>query len=162
MNEVYLTTSASPPPSPSTLLKAQIVITKAAQGKAKAKKVAKSHVEKENKRKNGKSDKGPGEGHEGVCGLCCGQGKEDHINFVSDFYVLCCARLILLHNFTVGQSQRTTTSPVLSSQLSKRITPGSSHLDSIRVRLRLFQAMERKQSTTTATSQCSSSLVLAV
>ena len=48
----------SPPPSPSTLLKAQIIITKAAQEleKAKAKKAraAKSFVEKENKGKNGK------------------------------------------------------------------------------------------------------------
>ena len=48
-------TKASPPPSPSTLLKAQIIVTKAAQEKAKA---AKSHIEKENKGKNGKSDKG--------------------------------------------------------------------------------------------------------
>ena len=46
----------SPPPSPSTLLKAQIIITKAAQEKAKAKKAraAKSFIEKENKGKNGK------------------------------------------------------------------------------------------------------------
>ena len=48
---------SSPPPSPSTLLKAQIIITKAAQEKAKAKKAraAKSFVEKENKGKNRKS-----------------------------------------------------------------------------------------------------------
>ena len=54
-------TKVSPPPSPSTLLKAQIMVTKAAQEKAKAKKAAKaakSHVEKENKGKNVKSDKG--------------------------------------------------------------------------------------------------------
>ena len=49
---------ASPPPSPSTLLKAQIIVTKAAQEKAKAKKAAKSLAEKENKGKSGKSDKG--------------------------------------------------------------------------------------------------------
>ena len=54
-------TKVSPPPSPSTLLKAQIMVMKAAQEKAKAKKVAKaakSHIEKENKGKNVKSDKG--------------------------------------------------------------------------------------------------------
>ena len=54
-------TKVSPPPYPSTLLKAQIMVMKAAQEKAKAKKVAKaakSHVEKENKGKNMKSDKG--------------------------------------------------------------------------------------------------------
>ena len=54
-------TKASPPPSSSTLLKAQIMVTKAAQEKAKANKVAnaaKYHVKKENKGKNVKSDKG--------------------------------------------------------------------------------------------------------
>ena len=45
-------TKVSPPPSPSTLLKAQIMVMKPVQEKAKAKKAAKaakSHVEKENK-----------------------------------------------------------------------------------------------------------------
>ena len=49
----------APPPSPSTLLKAQIMVTKAAQEKAKAKKAAKSHAEKENK---GKAAATPAEG----------------------------------------------------------------------------------------------------
>jgi hypothetical protein len=44
-------TKPAPPPSPSTLLKAQIIVTKAAQEKAKAKKAAKSLAEKENKGK---------------------------------------------------------------------------------------------------------------
>jgi len=49
---------ASPPPSLSTLIKAQIMVTKAAQGKAKAKKAVKSDAEKENKGKQRKSVKG--------------------------------------------------------------------------------------------------------
>ena len=54
-------TNVSPPPSPSALLKAQILVTKAAQKKAKAKKTTKSKAEKEN---NGKSVKAaaPAEG----------------------------------------------------------------------------------------------------
>jgi hypothetical protein len=39
-------TKASPPPSPSILIKAQIMVAKAAQGKAKEKKAAKSNTEK--------------------------------------------------------------------------------------------------------------------
>jgi len=43
-------TNISPPPSPSALLKAQILVTEAAQKKAKAKKTTKSNKsEKENK-----------------------------------------------------------------------------------------------------------------
>ncbi|KAM6497403.1 hypothetical protein JOM56_007876 [Amanita muscaria] len=51
-------TKASPPPSPSALLKAQVMVTKAAQKKAKAKKAAKSDAEKENKGRKAKSAKG--------------------------------------------------------------------------------------------------------
>jgi hypothetical protein len=57
MTRIKPTAKTSPPPSPSTLLKAQIIITKAAQEKAKEKAKARK-AEKENKGKKGKSDKG--------------------------------------------------------------------------------------------------------
>ena len=51
-------TNVSLPPSPSTLLMAQILVTKAAQKKAKAKKTTKSKAEKENRGKSVKTGKG--------------------------------------------------------------------------------------------------------
>ncbi len=58
MSRTKSITKASPPPSSSTLIKAQIMVTKAAQWKAKAKKAAKSDAEKENNSNQRKSVKG--------------------------------------------------------------------------------------------------------
>lgn len=72
MSALYFTmsrtksTKASPPPSPFTLIKGQIIVIKAAQRKAKAKKAAKSDAEKENSKQRksakGKAATAPAEG----------------------------------------------------------------------------------------------------
>ena len=74
---LWLELNLTRPLSTPSLLKAQISITKAAQEKAKTKKVV-GWVRWEGK--NGKSDKRKVP----VAAACCRQGKDDDINFVSD------------------------------------------------------------------------------
>ena len=109
-------TKASPPPSPSTLLKAQIMVVRAAQKKAKAKKATKSDAEKENKGKkampaNGKVAPAP----------AGGQGKENDIHLVSESRVSC---IQLTYSTQLGEARE---SPL--HQHSPHSNQSKQHLD---------------------------------